>query len=142
MFAWVLRLLVVGGVACIAVGWSQASDTVQVNDQVGWAPLGVAGVAAVSLAFLGSVLVARQAVALRIHRLSPAIATVADHPIAARVPAALPTTGAASETLVAAASMARYHRPSCPLTAGKPVRPESRSAHEQAGRRACGVCSP
>ena len=134
-----LRLLVVAGVPCIAVAWSQASNTVQVSDQVDWAPLGLAGVALVSLGLLGSVLVARQAVAIRLYRLAPFIA--GPQAWAAASDAAAPTA-AHPEPLVAAARMARYHRASCPLTVGKPVRPESRHAHEIAGRQACGVCAP
>ncbi|MDQ1568352.1 MAG: hypothetical protein QOF96_3232 [Actinomycetota bacterium] len=148
---WALRLLVAGGVVAIAVAWSEASNTVRVSDQVDWAPLGLAGVALVTVSLLGSVLVARQAVAIRLSHLAPSIAgpeawALATAPAAAvgmaesRIGAA--PAGVGGEPLVAGASMARYHRASCPLTAGKPVRPESRSAHERAGRRACGVCAP
>jgi hypothetical protein len=149
---WALRLVVVAGIVAIAVAWLEASNTVHVSDQVDWAPLGLAGAAMISLALLGSVLVARQAVAFRLHRLAPFIAgaeewALAAAPAATAVAAAdkrVAATPAAvgPEPLVAGVSMARYHRASCPLTAGKPVRPESRSAHEQAGRRACGVCAP
>jgi hypothetical protein len=44
--------------------------------------------------------------------------------------------------LVATSSMARYHRPSCPLATGKAVRAAGRATHEVAGRRPCGVCRP
>ena len=133
----VFRLLVVAGAACIAVAWSQASNTVQVSDQVDWAPLGLAGVAVVSLGLLGSVLVARQAVSIRLYHLTPFIAGPEESVSADAVAPA-----AHHEPLVAAARMARYHRVSCPLTVGKTVRPESRHAHESAGRQACGVCAP
>jgi hypothetical protein len=148
---WALRLLVVAGLVCITVAWSQASNTVQVSDQVDWAPLGLAGVALVTVALLGSVLVARQAVAIRLSHLAPSIAgpeawALAAAPVAAVAMAESPVgpapAGVGFEPLVAGPSMARYHRDSCPLTAGKPVRPDSRSAHERAGRRACGVCAP
>lgn len=143
---WMFRLLLVTGLVCIAVAWAEASNTVEVSEQVDWAPLGVAGVAAVSLALLGSVLVARQAVAIRLYRLAPFIAPSEDRALAAGPAATLAGTPEAPaphrEPLVAAGRMARYHRASCPLTAGKPVRPESRHAHEIAGRKACGVCAP
>jgi hypothetical protein len=154
--SWGLRVLVAVGVVAIAVAWAQASQTVRVSEQVEWAPLGLAGVAAVSLALLGSVLVARQAVAIRLHRLTPSIAGSEDWDLTGTPAAstgsisgsgwasvASPTPAVAgSETLVAGAHMARYHRTSCPLAAGKPVRPDTRSAHEHAGRQACGVCAP
>ena len=139
--AWSLRLLVVAGIGAMVVGWAQASNTVQVSAQVDWAPVGLAGAAVVAAALLGSVLVARQAVAIRLGHLAPYIAEPAADPV--RVTAAAVTVGAgAVEPLVAAGSMARFHRASCPLTSGKPVRPESRQAHELAGRRPCGVCAP
>jgi hypothetical protein len=151
---WAFRLLVVAGVAGIAVSWAQASNTVRVSEQVEWAPLGLAGVAAVSLALLGSVLVARQAVAIRLVRLAPFIAgserwDSGGEPVrplaAASTPAPVSSPAAVvagDESLVAGANMARYHRASCPLAIGKPVRPDLRVVHEQAGRRACGVCAP
>jgi hypothetical protein len=138
--ALLLRLLVVAGVGCIAVAWSQASNTVEVSEQVDWAPLGLAGVAVISLCLLGSVLVARQAVSIRLYRLAPFIARAEEWAPAAD--AAAPAASPHREPLVAAARMARYHRASCPLTVGKPVRPESRHEHEIAGRQACGVCAP
>lgn len=36
----------------------------------------------------------------------------------------------------------RYHRPSCPLVAGKDTDDAPRSDHEQAGRHSCEVCEP
>ena len=141
VLSWSLRLLVVAGIVAIAVGWAQASDTVQVSDQVDWAPVGLAGAAAVTAALVGSVLVARQAVAIRLGHLAPYIAEPSD-PVRVRGGAVKSVGGGADEPLVAAGSMARFHRASCPLTSGKPVRPESRQAHEQAGRRPCGVCTP
>jgi hypothetical protein len=156
--SWGLRSLVAVGLMAIAVAWSQASNTVSVSSQVDWAPVGLAGVAVVAMGLLGSILVARQAVALRLVRLAPFIADPEAHPgrtaIGATAPAdaasmgagpagaAGPPGAAGAEPLVAGLNMARYHRPSCPLAAGKPVRPENRRTHEQAGRRACGVCAP
>jgi hypothetical protein len=115
----------------------------------------LAGVAVVAIGLLGSILVARQAVVLRLVRLAPFIADPEAHPgwtaIGTTAPAGAAPAGAGpagapgpagAEPLVAGPNMARYHRPSCPLAAGKPVRPENRRAHEQAGRRACGVCAP
>ena len=136
VLGWVLRLLVLAGLVAIAVGWAQASNSVVVSSQVDWAPVGLAGAAAVAGGLLASVLVARQAVAIRLGHLAPYIAETPVGPVQA------PVVVTSAEVLVAAGSMARFHRASCPLTTGKPVRPESRQAHEQAGRRPCGVCAP
>jgi len=142
--SWGLRSLVAVGLVAIAVAWSQASNTVRVSSQVDWAPVGLAGVAVVAMGLLGSILVARQAVALRLVRLAPFIADPEAHPDWTAIGATAPdgAASAGAEPLVAGPNMARYHRPSCPLAAGKPVQPENRRAHEQAGRRACGVCAP
>ncbi|HEV7865884.1 MAG TPA: hypothetical protein VGR20_24525 [Acidimicrobiia bacterium] len=141
--SWALRVLVALGVVAIGVAWAQASNTVSVSSQVDWAPMGLAGVAVVTMGLLGSILVARQAVALRLLRLAPFIAdpSVPAADTSAAV-AAVPVGAGRSEALVAGLNMARYHRASCPLAAGKPVRPESRTTHEAAGRKACGVCAP
>jgi hypothetical protein len=54
-----------------------------------------------------------------------------------------PLGGSAPEPLVALDGMRRYHRPGCPLLAGKATTTAaSRSGHERAGRRPCGVCEP
>jgi hypothetical protein len=64
------------------------------------------------------------------------------------LPAALVTGRAAAVSPVGAtdpvagADMALYHRPVCLLVADKPVTRQSRTSHEQAGRRPCGVCEP
>jgi hypothetical protein len=167
--ASVLALLVILGVVAIAVAWERASDTVLVSDQVDWAAVGLAGTTAVAFGLVASVLVARQAIALRLGRLAPFLSgphaaerpaagpvepgtapptAVAARPtaVAARPTAVAATAGngAASQdgALVAGARMARYHTGRCPLTAGKPVAAASRADHERAGRRPCGVCSP
>ncbi|HZQ77458.1 MAG TPA: hypothetical protein VFE55_09020 [Acidimicrobiia bacterium] len=148
--AWVLRVLVAAGLAAMALSWARASDTVQVSEQVDWASVSLAGVTAVTLGLVASVLIARQAVAVRLARVTAAVATPelpAGGPVALAVaapvnaPAANGVTSAEGE-LVAAARMARYHTPTCPLTIGKPVRPASRTDHERAGRQPCGVCAP
>ena len=69
--AWVLRLVVAAGAIAIAVAWVEASNTVVVSEQAEWAPVAVAGTTAVAIGLLASVLMARQAVALRLARLAP-----------------------------------------------------------------------
>jgi len=146
--AWILRVLVAAGLAAMALSWARASDTVQVSEQVDWASVGLAGVTAVTLGLVASVLIARQAVAVRLARLTAAVATpdaAGAGPVAVAAPvnaSAANGVTAAEGQLVAAARMARYHTPTCPLTVGKPVRPASRTDHERAGRQPCGVCAP
>ena len=44
--------------------------------------------------------------------------------------------------LVAGDGMTMFHRADCQLVTGKPVEAAHRSAHEQRGLQACGVCGP
>jgi hypothetical protein len=43
---------------------------------------------------------------------------------------------------VAVAGLSRYHRPGCPLTAGRAAERAALLTHVQAGRRPCGICTP
>jgi|GEM_PF-2237818 len=145
--AWFLRGLIAAGLAAMTLSWARASDTVRVSEQVDWASVGLAGVTAVTVGLVASTLIARQAIAVRLTRLSGAAVT-SETAAAAPVDASTSVNNSANSAaaadgdLVAAARMARYHVPSCPLTIGKPVKPASRTDHERAGRQPCGVCSP
>jgi hypothetical protein len=126
--------LILGGFGAVAmaVSWAGAARTPRVGHQADWAIVGVAGSAAVVLAALLWVLAARRVVE---RRLGQVLARV-------DVTDAAGGTAGADALLVAGAAMAHYHRPGCPLAAGKPVSPASRAGHETAGRRPCGVCRP
>jgi hypothetical protein len=131
--------LILGGFGALsmAVSWAGSARTLRVGDQADWAIVGVAGNAAVVLAALLWVLAARRMVE---RRLGQVLARV-DVGGAATADAAGPTA-AADDLLVAGAAMAHYHLPGCPLAAGKTVSLASRTGHETAGRRPCGVCRP
>jgi hypothetical protein len=116
----------------MAVSWAGSARTLRVGDQADWAIVGIAGSAAVVLAALLWVLAARRVVE---RRLAQVIARV-------DVTDAADRTAGADALLVAGAAMVHYHRPGCPLAAGKPVSPASRAGHETADRRPCGVCRP
>ena len=139
--SWALKLLVAAGAAAIIVAWAGTSNTVEVSEQVDWAPLGLGGVTLMTLGLLGSVLVARRAVLLRVAGLAPFVAERSEL-LPAGQGGSLLRTGGADDVLVAASRMARYHRAGCPLTSGKTLEPAGRVEHEQAGRRPCGVCRP
>jgi hypothetical protein len=124
------------GWLAMVVGWYQAAGRLRVEDQVGWAVLSVGGSAAVGLVTVLLVLAGRQAVEQRLRRV---LGTVAEDR-RSTVPPAMASDSAAA--LVATDVMVRYHRPSCRLVHGKPIRPSERPAHEAAGRRPCGVCRP
>jgi len=44
--------------------------------------------------------------------------------------------------LMAADGMRHFHRPDCPIAAGRNWAPLPRVTHERAGRTACGICQP
>ena len=117
----------------MVVGWYEAAGRVRVEDQLSWTVLSVGGVSAVALATVTLVLAARGRVEERL-RFVLASMEEDDHP------ASWTATVEGIGTLVAAEGMARYHLASCRLTHGKPVRGMDRLAHEEAGRRPCGVC--
>ena len=122
------------GWLAMVLGWYQAAGELRVEDQVAWAVLSVAGSTAVGLVTVMLVLAGRLAVEQRLQRVLAALAE--QH--GSTTVRAIGSDAAAA--LVATDGMARYHRPSCRLAHGKPVRPAERAAHEAAGRRPCGIC--
>jgi hypothetical protein len=122
------------GLLAMVVGWYQAAGRLRVEDQVSWAVLSVAGTTAVGLVTVLLVLAERRAVEQRLRGVLDSVAerhgSTAERAVASDTAAAL----------VATDDMGRYHRPSCRLTHGKPVRASERAAHEAAGRRPCGIC--
>ena len=125
-------LVTLGWVAMV-VGWYEAAGRVRVEDQLSWTVLSVGGVSAVALATVTLVLAARGRVE---ERLRFVLASMEEDDY----PASWTVTVEGIGTLVAAEGMARYHLASCRLARGKPVRGMDRLAHEEAGRRPCGVC--
>lgn len=120
------------GVVLVLAAWYAASDELTLAAQTGWLTLGTAGVVVLGAGNLAWLLAGWRAITLERRRLF------------ALVPA---TTAPAAPTevvgeLVAARSMTRFHRPGCPLVAGKRVRHYAFATHEARGRRPCGVCQP
>ena len=131
-----VRLIVIvaiGAVLC-AVAWTGASGHAEFKDQKGWVAVGVAGflvaVAGQSLWLKQG----RRAVAAHAAQLMGQAAALAP---AASGPAAV-TAG--SDRLVAADGMRHFHRPDCPIAAGRGWAPVARRVHESAGRTPCGIC--
>jgi hypothetical protein len=130
------------GAAVMLLAWYRASDTVMVDDQVRWASVGLAGAMVVAVAGFAAVAVVHCRLRLRFRSVEATLA-----PCLARMSATAPAGSAATAAdngvaLVASLNMQHYHRPGCPLAAGKPVRPAPRADHERAGRRTCAVCAP
>jgi hypothetical protein len=108
------------------------SAEVHLKDQVVFLDLGIAGLLVGTVGgvrWLAAVLKAVRA------RKGAAVTLVRSR----FVPAGI--AGPAADGLVAAVRMTRYHRPGCPLVAGKDVTTSTPAEHSAAGRRPCGVCA-
>jgi hypothetical protein len=116
----------------IAVGWYLASGSAR-GSQVPGVNLAIGALALSAVGHGLWICRARRAVGTYRVRLLPA-ALVTERA------AAVSPVGATDP--VAGADMALYHRPACLLVADKAVTRQSRSSHELAGRRPCGVCEP
>jgi len=132
-----------GAIGC-AVAWTGASAQAELRDQTGWIALGVA---AFGLAVVGQSLWLRQgrrAVAAHAARVLGGSGALVP---AGAGPGAVSVTGAASapgsaEQVVSADGLRRFHRPDCPIAAGRGWSPLPRRTQEAAGRTACGICRP
>ena len=127
------------GLALVAVSWLGAADASQLDTQVRWLNLGVAGVILLGAGNALRLLRGRRA-AGRLRR------TVLGSPELARRLVArserIDRTAAEVAMPVAVTGMTRYHRPDCPLVADRPVRAARVSTQVKQGRRPCGVCRP
>jgi hypothetical protein len=131
-----LRWIAVGlvGYVVAALGWWFASREAALDDQVGFAALGVGGCALVAYANITWLLQGRFAIVQR-HRqlLSDVIAPVSkpfDH------------ADADDDGVVAGPGLALFHRPDCVLVAGRgwPVLDGADGPRD--GRVPCGICRP
>lgn len=127
------------GLLGLVVAWYGGSDQADWPDALPWASLAAV---ATTVAMLGLVawLVSgfRRVRRLRREVLPALHAQVGTSRRPA--PAVAPTAGPAG--LVTAEGMTRFHRPGCPLVAGKPVRPLPADEFETSGLVPCGVCAP
>jgi hypothetical protein len=131
-----LRAAVIGGagLAGLVLTWYGASGRADWADELPWV---CAGVAATTVAVLG--LVSWTVAGLRrVRRLRREVLPLLQAATALRQ-AARPAAASAVDGFVAAPGMTRFHRPTCPLASGKPVRPVRRGEAE--GLVPCGVCA-
>jgi len=128
--------LAAAGLTGLALTWYGASGQPDWPDQLPWASLGVA---ATTVALLGLVswLVAGLRRVRRLRREVVPLLAAAAVLRSARATAVMPIGTA----VVAAPGMTRFHRPACPLAAGKPVQPVRPDEADGAGLVPCGVCA-
>jgi hypothetical protein len=127
-----VRWLVIGllGHILAVVAWFLAANEDTLDGQVPWVSLAVAGFALAAYADLTWLLQARFAIVQRRVRLLPG--DVPRPPVAA----------VADGTIVGGPGLVRFHRPSCPLAAGRAWPTLARHDAVDEGRRPCGVCKP
>ena len=129
--------LAAAGLTGLALTWYGASDQPDWADQLPWASLGVA---ATTIALLG--LVSWLVAGLRrVRRLRREVLPLLAASAAPRRSASGAAVTAIGTALVTAPGMTRYHRPACPLAAGKPVQPVRPDEADGAGLVPCGVCA-
>lgn len=129
-----LVVLSILGVVLLAAGWYMSGDGQPLDRQMPRLDLAVGGLLIGVLG--GGLFLIRglRGVAGR----KATVKALAARRVAARAAATTPLV--ATDELVAAADMTRYHRAGCPLVAGKPVAAAGRAEHERRDRRPCGLC--
>jgi hypothetical protein len=123
----------VGGFILLAA-WYGASGAVEPRHQIPWLDAAAGGLIVAAAGMAAFLRLTRQALAERLARLQQG---VEDRRPANRIRQPQPAAA-----FVASGVMTRYHRPGCPLVTGKDVAAGSREAHEDRGRRPCGICQP
>jgi hypothetical protein len=130
------------GLALVFVGWWQSAGTTRVATELDWFNLCVGGLVVSGVANgLWLVMLRRSVTITGLAVLgAPKSPMPVDPDCSAaleRGPRSLP-----AEQLFAVPGLSRFHRPACPLIAGKPATISSVSTHERSGRRRCEVCEP
>ena len=125
------------GAGLLAASYFGVAAEVQLKDQVFFVDLGIAGVLVGTVGGVRWLAAGLRAVRVR---KAAAVALVRSRFVPAQTAVTAGSAGSA-EGLVTAARMTRYHRPGCPLVAGKDVSAATSAEHSAAGRRPCGVCA-
>jgi hypothetical protein len=128
--------VVAGGVLGVLAGDGAATEG-RLDDQKGFIATGVAGFLVAVLAQSLWLHQGRKAVAVYAAAVQTSVASLVDE--AAAAPSVM-TSG--SDGLVATSGIRHFHRPDCPIAAGRGWSTESRRSHEAAGRTPCGICTP
>ena len=126
--------LLVLGFAVLIGGYYGTSGTRDLDEQVRWLNVAAAGLLVSGFGVVTFLAAGRRAVGRR------RLTLFGDAPEPDGGSGAADVLDAGS--LVAAPTMTRYHRAGCSFVESKDVAPASRTAHERAGRRPCGICLP
>lgn len=136
-----LGTLVLVSLAVLVAAWIGSSRRGTLPSQNGWLLIGLASPAVLITAATRWLLEGFHNVRHRQNsvsaRLDAVIEVIVDDGAPAIEP---PIRGDSSFVLVA--GLSRYHRPDCPLVAGKPVRDVDPTGRAASGLLPCGVCRP
>lgn len=124
------------GFMLVAMSWYQVSGEVAVRDQLAWFNVGVVGLIVSGIGNGSWLLSGRSHIGRARMMVLPPRAKSASSGWDARLAEDL------ENRPVAGLAMTRYHRPSCPMVAGKQTTATTRRAHERAGRTPCELCEP
>ncbi|HEX3705854.1 MAG TPA: hypothetical protein VHV76_04415 [Mycobacteriales bacterium] len=124
------------GLVLIVVSWYQVSGDLTVRDQLAWFNVGVVGLIVSGVGNGYWLLSGRSHIGRARMMVLPPRAKRPGDGWGDRLAEDL------ENRPVAAAAMTRYHRPSCPMVAGKQTAATTRRAHERAGRLPCELCEP
>jgi hypothetical protein len=131
-----LLFLLALGVVGLVAGYEGTSGTLRVGHQVPWINLAGAALLVSGAGVVAFLTAGRRAIGRRRLGLFGNLAEAGSAVAAAG-------SGLAAGDLVAAPAMTRYHRADCSFVAGKTgLAASSSAAHQQAGRKPCGVCLP
>jgi hypothetical protein len=134
-----LAQLVAVGAVTLLVGWFGLSGTLVLSRQASFLAIALGGLLLSSAGLSIWLLAGLRAIRARRVLVREGLLMLREE---LTQPAAGDTLVHEGATLVAAPSMTRYHRPSCPLVEGKSVTALSLVGHVKAGRLPCGVCEP
>jgi hypothetical protein len=130
----VVRIVVANAVALVLLvaGWYHAAGAGDVRTQLTWLNLSLAGLAVSAVSNGLWLLRGRQVVGLA------RVAMLPDVPKRHANTSTLAPPGA----VVTSKGMTRFHRPGCPLVAGRSVRDGSATALVERGLSPCEICEP
>ncbi|MBA3745360.1 hypothetical protein [Sporichthya sp.] len=131
----VYAVLAVLGAVLFFIGTGMVGNETVYDDQVPGINLAIVGVVLANAAGVLLLLAGRRSVTTR------RVAVLGAVPVAQEKVATI-TAPASSAHLVGGEGLTHFHRADCAMAAGREWPELDRSAHERAGRTACGVCKP
>ena len=128
-------VLAVLGAVLFFVGTGMVGNETVYDDQVPGMNVAIVGVVLANAAGVLLLLAGRRSVASR------RVSVLGAMPDAQEMALSI-TAPASSALLVGGEGLTHFHRADCAMAAGREWPALERGAHERAGRRACGVCTP